>query len=94
VTLFGCVATVGMTVPTATTLALMHQGDAAGAGSALLGGTQYGIGGLAGPVVSLAGETAAAMSIAMAAFAGAGLAVYGATGLRSTPAEGAVPKDR
>ena len=85
VCLFCCVATVGTTFPTATTLALLHQRDAAGAGSAVLGGTQYGVGGLAGPVVSLAGETAAAMSVGMAAFAGAGLAVYAVTGLGREP---------
>ena len=85
VCLLCCVSTIGTTFPTATTLALMHQGDAAGAGSAVLGGTQYGVGGLAGPVVSLAGETATAMSVAMAAFAAAGLAVYGATGIGREP---------
>ena len=54
---------------------LAHR-DAAGAGSALLGGGQYAVGGLAGPVVSLAGNTAAAMSIAMGISAAAALASY------------------
>jgi DHA1 family bicyclomycin/chloramphenicol resistance-like MFS transporter len=72
IALFASISTVGMTFPTATTLALSGE-HAAGAGSALLGGTQYAIGGLAGPVVSVAGETMLAMSVAMASFAlGAG----------------------
>ena len=86
VCLFCCVATVGTTFPTATTLALLHQRDSRrrrlGTCSAA---PSTGSGGLAGPVVSLAGETAAAMSVGMAAFAGAGLAVYAVTGLGREP---------
>ena len=74
--LFCATSTIGVTIPTATTLALLNQADTAGAGSALLGGTQYAIGGLAGPIVSLAGETGPSMSIAMGVLAAAAYAVY------------------
>jgi DHA1 family bicyclomycin/chloramphenicol resistance-like MFS transporter len=73
--LWCAISTIGVSFPTATTLALAHQADAAGASSALLGGTQYAIGGLAGPIVSLAGETGPVMAIAMAVFALAAYAV-------------------
>jgi hypothetical protein len=57
---------------------MLNHPEAAGAGSALLGGAQYAVGGLAGPVVTLAGDTAAAMSIGMGiATAGASAAWYG-----------------
>lgn len=49
-----CLSTVGVIFPTATNLAMLAHRDAAGAGSALLGTGQYAVGGLAGPVVSLA----------------------------------------
>jgi hypothetical protein len=49
---------------------MLNHPEAAGAGSALLGGAQYAVGGLAGPVVTLAGDTATAMSIGMATAAG------------------------
>jgi DHA1 family bicyclomycin/chloramphenicol resistance-like MFS transporter len=76
VPLFVCVSTVGVVFPTATNLAMLAHRDAAGAGSALLGGGQYAVGGLAGPVVSLAGNSAAAMSVAMGISAVAALASY------------------
>jgi DHA1 family bicyclomycin/chloramphenicol resistance-like MFS transporter len=76
--LFVCVASLGAITPTATNLAMLNHPEAAGAGSALLGGAQYAVGGLAGPVVTLAGNTAAAMSIGMGiAAAGASAAWYG-----------------
>jgi DHA1 family bicyclomycin/chloramphenicol resistance-like MFS transporter len=76
--LFVCVASMGTIIPTATNLAMLNHPEAAGAGSALLGGAQYAVGGLAGPVVTLAGDTAAAMSIGMGiAAAGASAAWYG-----------------
>ena len=68
--LFICVATMGAIIPTATNLAMLNHPEAAGAGSALLGGAQYAVGGLAGPVVTLAGDTATAMSIGMVTAAG------------------------
>ncbi len=76
--LFVCVASMGAITPTATNLAMLNHPEAAGAGSALLGGAQYAVGGLAGPVVTLAGDTAAAMSIGMGvASAGAFTAWHG-----------------
>ena len=76
--LFICVATMGTIIPTATNLAMLNHPEAAGAGSALLGGAQYAVGGLAGPLVTLAGDSAAAMSIGMAiAAAGAFTAWHG-----------------
>ncbi|HEX3752845.1 MAG TPA: multidrug effflux MFS transporter [Streptosporangiaceae bacterium] len=76
--LFVCVSSLGAITPTATNLAMLNHPEAAGAGSALLGGAQYAVGGLAGPVVTLAGDTAAAMSIGMGiAAAGASAAWYG-----------------
>jgi DHA1 family bicyclomycin/chloramphenicol resistance-like MFS transporter len=72
------VASLGTITPTATNLAMLNHPEAAGAGSALLGGAQYAVGGLAGPVVTLAGNTAAAMSVGMGvAAAGASAAWYG-----------------
>ena len=47
--LFVCVASMGAIIPTATNLAMLNHPEAAGAGSALLGGAQYAVGGLAGP---------------------------------------------
>jgi MFS transporter, DHA1 family, multidrug resistance protein len=81
VPLFVCVSTVGVVFPTATNLAMLAHRDAAGAGSALLGGGQYAVGGLAGPVVSLAGNSAAAMSVAMAISAAAALTSYRVLGV-------------
>jgi DHA1 family bicyclomycin/chloramphenicol resistance-like MFS transporter len=71
-----CLSTVGVIFPTATNLAMLAHRDAAGAGSALLGTGQYAVGGLAGPVVSLAGNTAAAMSVGMGIAAAGALVSY------------------
>ena len=84
--LFVCVATMGTIIPTATNLAMLHHPEAAGAGSALLGGAQYAVGGLAGPLVTLAGESALAMSAAMASSAAGAAAVW--TGLRPRTGQG------
>ena len=72
--LFLATSTIGVTIPTATSLALLDRAETAGAGSALLGGTQYAIGGLAGLIVSLTGETGPSMSVAMGIFAAAAYA--------------------
>ena len=71
-----CISTVGAVFPTATNLAMLAHRDAAGAGSALLGAGQYAVGGLAGPVVSLAGSSATPMSVGMGVAAVAALASY------------------
>jgi DHA1 family bicyclomycin/chloramphenicol resistance-like MFS transporter len=82
--LFVCVASMGNIIPTATNLAMLNHPEAAGAGSALLGGAQYAVGGLAGPVVTLAGDTAAAMSIGMGAAAAGAVAAWHGIG-RASP---------
>jgi len=74
--LFVCVASMGTIIPTATNLAMLNHPEAAGAGSALLGGAQYAVGGLAGPLVTLAGDTATAMSIGMAIAAAGAFAAW------------------
>jgi DHA1 family bicyclomycin/chloramphenicol resistance-like MFS transporter len=82
--LFVCVASMGNIIPTATNLAMLNHPEAAGAGSALLGGAQYAVGGLAGPVVTLAGDTAAAMSIGMGIAAAGAVAAWHGIG-RASP---------
>ncbi len=52
-------------------------------GSALLGGAQYAVGGLAGPLVTLAGDSATAMSIGMAIAAAGAFTAWNA--VRSGP---------
>ncbi len=94
--LFVCVASMGIIIPTATNLAMLNHPEAAGAGSALLGGAQYAVGGLAGPLVTLAGDSATAMSIGMAIAAAGAFTVWHA--LRSGPrnrggAPGLMPDD-
>jgi MFS transporter, DHA1 family, multidrug resistance protein len=76
--LFVCVASMGTIIPTATNLAMLNHPEAAGAGSALLGGAQYAVGGLAGPLVMLAGDSAAAMSIGMGIAAASAFTVWNA----------------
>ena len=85
--LFVCVASMGTIIPTATNLAMLHHPDAAGAGSALLGGAQYAVGGLAGPLVTLAGDTAAAMSVGMGIAAAGAVAAWHGIG-RASPERG------
>jgi DHA1 family bicyclomycin/chloramphenicol resistance-like MFS transporter len=87
--LFVCVATMGTIIPTATNLAMLNHPEAAGAGSALLGGAQYAVGGLAGPLVTLAGDSALAMAVAMAISAGGAVAAW--TGLRARTEQGRNP---
>ena len=85
--LFVCVASMGNIIPTATNLAMLNHPEAAGAGSALLGGAQYAVGGLAGPLVTLAGDTAAAMSVGMGIAAAGAVAAWHGIG-RASPERG------
>jgi DHA1 family bicyclomycin/chloramphenicol resistance-like MFS transporter len=55
---------------------MLNHPEAAGAGSALLGGAQYAVGGLAGPLVTLAGDSATAMSIGMGIAAASAFTVW------------------
>jgi DHA1 family bicyclomycin/chloramphenicol resistance-like MFS transporter len=88
--LFVCVATMGTIIPTATNLAMLNHPETAGAGSALLGGAQYAVGGVAGPLVTLAGDSATAMSIGMAIAAGGAVAAW--LGLRPRTQPGPDPE--
>jgi DHA1 family bicyclomycin/chloramphenicol resistance-like MFS transporter len=93
--LFVCVASMGTIIPTATNLAMLHHPEAAGAGSALLGGAQYAVGGLAGPLVTLAGDSAAAMSIGMGIAAASAFTVWNVLRSRTEPGRnpGPMPSD-
>jgi DHA1 family bicyclomycin/chloramphenicol resistance-like MFS transporter len=57
--LFVMVSAIGLILPTSTALALSNYPERAGTASALLGLLQYLVGGLAAPLVGLAGEDTA-----------------------------------
>lgn len=76
--LFLLVASLGLIVPNATTLALSNT-QTAGSASALLGVLQLTIGAVAAPLIGLAGATSAApMAIAIAGFGIATVVTFGA----------------
>jgi DHA1 family bicyclomycin/chloramphenicol resistance-like MFS transporter len=76
--LFVMVSAVGLVLPNSTALALAHYPDQAGTASALLGLLQYAVGGLAAPLVGLAGEDSAVPLGLVAATASlSGCAVFG-----------------
>ncbi|WP_240687359.1 multidrug effflux MFS transporter [Amycolatopsis suaedae] len=86
VPLFVVISSIGMVMPNASSLALAEHGHHAGAASALLGVLQFVVGGLAAPLVGLAGGgSAVPMGAVMAAFAVAALVAF-ATLTRSGPA--------
>ena len=60
--LFLILCAVGFRGPNATALALTRHGEAAGTAASLLGAAQFGIGGLAAPLVGLLGNNAVAMA--------------------------------
>jgi DHA1 family bicyclomycin/chloramphenicol resistance-like MFS transporter len=68
-------ASVSMIMPNTTALAMERHGARAGAVSGLLGLSQFGLGGLIGPLVSLGGVTTFVMAATMAVCATTGLAV-------------------
>jgi DHA1 family bicyclomycin/chloramphenicol resistance-like MFS transporter len=74
--LFLVVAAIGLILPTSTSLALSaHPRRTAGAASALLGVTQFAIGGVAAPLSGIAGpHTALPMGVVMTVLAAAALA--------------------
>jgi DHA1 family bicyclomycin/chloramphenicol resistance-like MFS transporter len=74
--LFVVVASLGLVLPNATTLALAGHPRTAGTASALLGVLQYVIGALAAPLVGLAGLNALPMAVCIAALGLAALAVF------------------
>jgi MFS transporter, DHA1 family, multidrug resistance protein len=63
--LFAAIACIGSVMPSATSVALLGQGNNAGTASALLGTTQFLSGAIAGPIVTLAGASAGAMASGM-----------------------------
>jgi MFS transporter, DHA1 family, multidrug resistance protein len=73
--LFVTVASIGLVIPNATALAMTDYPHAAGSASALIGASQFLIGGLAAPLVGAAGrDTAVPMALLIAAFGVAALA--------------------
>ena len=74
VPLFLILGAVGFRGPNATALALSRHGEIAGTAASLLGAAQFGVGGLAAPIVGMLGNDAVAMVtvIAMATFAALG----------------------
>lgn len=77
IALFVVVTSVGLIMPNAAALALEHHGEHAGAASALLGFEQFLFGGLAAPLVGLAGSKSAwPMAIVMAALGCLAFAVF------------------
>lgn len=73
--LFVVVSMLGFVIPNATALAMTDYPHAAGSASALLGAGQFLLGGLAAPLVGVAGrDTAVPMSLLIALFGAGGLA--------------------
>ena len=91
--LFACVAPVGVIVPNTTALALTDYEHVAGSASAILGVMSFAVGGLAAPLVGVAGRgTAVPMALVIASFGIAALvtlAVASSRGL-GAPAESKV----
>lgn len=74
--LFVCVASVGVTSPNAAALAMAGHQRVAGSASALFGLAAFGLGGLAAPLVGVAGaHDALPMAITMAAAAATGVLI-------------------
>jgi DHA1 family bicyclomycin/chloramphenicol resistance-like MFS transporter len=74
VPLFLILGAVGFRGPNATALALSRHGDAAGTAASLLGAAQFGVGGLAAPLVGLLGDDAVAMAAVIATASAGALA--------------------
>jgi DHA1 family bicyclomycin/chloramphenicol resistance-like MFS transporter len=66
VPLWVMIATVGLVFPNAPALAMSRHGEMAGTASALLGAVQFGVGGLAAPMVGLLGGGSVAMAVVIA----------------------------
>jgi MFS transporter, DHA1 family, multidrug resistance protein len=73
--LFLVLFAVGFRGPNATALALSRHGEAAGTAASLLGAVQFGVGGLAAPLVGLLGNDAVAMATVITVAAVAALGV-------------------
>lgn len=70
------VASVGMIMPNATTLALSNYPDSAGSASALLGFGQFFIGGVTAPIIGLGSQNPVPMVLAICGFALLSLLVF------------------
>jgi MFS transporter, DHA1 family, multidrug resistance protein len=68
-------ASAGLALPNAPALALSRHGEAAGTAASMLGAMQFGVGGLAAPLVGLLGNDAVAMAAVIALASVAALAV-------------------
>ena len=78
ITLFVLVSAMGLIIPHSTALAMAHYPDRAGTASALLGLLLFAVGGLAAPLVGLAGEdTAVPLGLVAATASLAACAVFG-----------------
>jgi DHA1 family bicyclomycin/chloramphenicol resistance-like MFS transporter len=73
--LFLVLCAVGFRGPNATALALSRHGEAAGTAASMLGAMQFGVGGLAAPLVGMLGNDAVAMAavITLASIAAMGV---------------------
>jgi DHA1 family bicyclomycin/chloramphenicol resistance-like MFS transporter len=74
--LFLLVSSIGIVMPNATALGLADHGDNAGAASALIGVTQFLIGGLSAPLAGSAGSSAMPMVVLMASSAALSVLAY------------------
>jgi DHA1 family bicyclomycin/chloramphenicol resistance-like MFS transporter len=91
VPLFLILTAVGFRGPNATALALSRHGEAAGTAASLLGAVQFGVGGLAAPLVGLLGNDAVAMA-AVIAMASTGALAALLVLVRRPSVEGAEPR--
>lgn len=80
VLLFGYVCTLGMTLPNATALAMDRYPQAAGTAAAVMGASQFALGGLVAPLVGLgSGHSAVPMAVVMLCCASLALAALALT---------------
>lgn len=86
-------ASAGLVLPNAPALAMSRHGEAAGTAAALLGAVQFGLGGLAAPVVGLLGGDGLAMAAVIAGtmLAAAGLMLAVARSTRFAPPARSAP---
>jgi DHA1 family bicyclomycin/chloramphenicol resistance-like MFS transporter len=92
--LFVCVSSVGLVIPNATALALTDYPHAAGSASAVLGTAQFVFGGVAAPLVGVAGrDTAVPMALLIALFGAAALVTLWLASRTRRPQVAAQPID-
>ncbi|GAA4530445.1 Bcr/CflA family multidrug efflux MFS transporter [Amycolatopsis samaneae] len=90
VPLFVMIASIGLTAPNSSSLALAEHARSAGAASALLGVLQFVVGGLATPLVGLGDKgSATPMALVMAGFAVLALLAYAGLTRQASPARSA-----